>query len=271
MLKKAMQLIKSNPIIIIFYAVYLAINILLMLLLYPKSFGIDTYTQQGAFDYSLYLVTMRNLVIALLLIFGISLFYISGFSNMIKEAIFAGRTKASSFLTGIKLFFGRVVLFILLTIVFAVALSVLLGILSIPLTIIAATNGSLYTMTLIIILVTLILVLIPAPFIALWLPALVLEDTGVIRALKLGAKAGVKNYWRLLFATLLLVLPQAVYSILSYNLMMKGTFYSTGYLILLGIMSIIGFIYNIYLFMVYHEYRIKRITFQQQQEKMINP
>ncbi len=269
--KKTMQLIKSNPIIIIFYAVYLTISILPMLLIYPKSFGVDTYTKNGMFDYSLYLVTMRNILIALLLIFVLSLFYIPGYSNMIKEAIFTGKTKASSFLSGIKMFFGRVFLFVLLTIVFAVALSVLLGILSIPFTIMAATNGSMYAMTLIIMLVTLMLVLIPAPFIVLWLPALFLENTGVIRALKLGAKAGAKNYWRILFSTLLLILPQAVYSILSFNLIMKGTFYSTGYFVLLGVMSILALIYNIYLFMIYHEYRVRLITIQQQQERIINP
>jgi hypothetical protein len=273
MLKKTIQLIKSNPIIIIFYVVYLAISVLLMLALYPKSFSIDTYTKNGMFDYNLYLITMRNILIAVLLIFILSLFYISGYCNMLREAIFTGKTRASSFLTGIKMYFGRVFLFVLLTAAIVIVFSVLVGLLSIPFTIMAATSGtfSIYTMTMVIMLVTLVLVLIPTPFIVLWLPALFLEDTGVIRSLKLGAKAGVKNYWRLILTTLLLVLPQAVYSILNYNVMMKGTIFSAGYLVLLGVMAVIGLIYNTYLFMMYHEYRVSLITIQQQQERNINP
>lgn len=272
MLKKTMQLMKSNPIIIIFYALYLAISVILMLFLYPKSFGVDTYTKNGMFDYSLYLVTMRNILIAVLLIFILSLFYISGYCNMLREAIFTGKTKASSFLTGIKIYFGRVFLFILLTIVVVILFSILVGMLSIPFTIMAVTSGtvSIFTTTMAIMLVTLILVLIPTPFIALWLPALFLEDTGVIRSLKLGAKAGVKNYWRLLLTTLLFVLPQTVYTILNYNLITKGTIFSTGYFILLGIMAVFGLIYSTYLFMMYHEYRVGLITIQQQ-ERIINP
>ena len=273
MLKKTIQLIKSNPIISIFYAVYLAITILFMLLIYPKSIGVDTYTKNGIFDYSLYLTTVRNMLIALLLIFITGLFYISGFCNMIREAIFTGKTKASSFVSGIKMYFGRVFLFVLLTIVIVIAFSVLVGMISIPFTIMAATSGtvSIYAMTMVIMLITLILVLIPTPFIVLWLPALFLEDTGVIRGLKLGAKAGVKNYGRLILATLLLILPQAVYSLLNYNLIMMGTFYSTGYFILLGVMAVLGLIYNIYFFMIYHEYRVRLITIQQQLDRNINP
>jgi hypothetical protein len=272
MLKKTMQLIKSNPIIIIFYVVYLAISVLLMLALYPKSFGVDTYTKNGMFDYSLYLVTMRNILIAVFILFILSLFYISGFYNMLREAIFTGKTKASSFLSGIKIYFGRVFLSVLLTIVIVVVFSILLGILSIPFTIMAATTGnvSIYAMTMVIMLVTLVLVLVPAPFIVLWLPALFLEDTGVIRSLKLGVKAGAKNYGRLILATLVLVLPQAIYSILNYNVMMKGTIFSTGYFILLGVMAVLGLIYNNYLFVIYHEYRVRLITIQQQQESIIN-
>lgn len=273
MLKKTMQLIKSNPIIIIFYVVYLTISLLLMLSLYPKSFGVDTYTKNGMFDYSLYLVTMRNILIAVLLIFILSLFCISGYCNMLREAIFTGKTRASSFLTGIKKYFGRVFLFVLLTAAIVIVFSVLVGLLSIPFTIMAATSGtfSIYTMTIVIMLVTLVLVLILTPFIVLWLPALILEDTGVIRSLKLGAKAGVKNYWRLILTTLLLVLPQALYAILNYNVMMKGTIFSAGYLVLLGVMAVFGLIYNTYLFTMYHEYRVSLITIQQQQERIVNP
>ncbi len=50
MIKKTLQLIKQNPIIILCYAAYQAINTLILLFLYPKSFGVDTYTKDGVFD-----------------------------------------------------------------------------------------------------------------------------------------------------------------------------------------------------------------------------
>lgn len=273
MFKKSIHLIKNNPIIILSYGIYLAISFLLMFFLYPKSLGIDTYMANDMFDYSLYMATMRNLLIAILLIFIISLFFISGFNNMVREAVFTGKTKIYSFIDGIKNYFGRVILSVLLMVAIVVVASILLGILSIPFTIMAASNGigSIYTVTLVIMLVTLLLFLVPAPFLILWFPALFLEDTGLIRSLKMGAKAGAKNYWRLLLVTLLLVSPQMIYTLLNYNVMMTGTIYNLGYFIMLGIMAVLSLIYNIYTFVVYHEYRIGLITIQQQQEANINP
>ncbi|MDF2905930.1 MAG: hypothetical protein K0R34_1251 [Herbinix sp.] len=273
MLKKALQLLKKNPIIILCYAVFLAINILLIFFLYPKSFGADTYTKDGMLDYSLYMATMRNILIALLLVFIISLFYISGFYNMIREAVFSGKTRLYSFLDGIKKYLGRVILSVLLTAAIVIVGSILLGLLSIPFTIMAVSNGtgSLLVITLVIMLFTLLLVIIPTPFIVLWLPALFLEDTGVIRSLKLGAKAGARNYWRLLLASFILVLPQAIYSILNYNVMMRGSLFTAGYYGLLGIMAILSLVYNVYAFIIYHEYRNGLITIQQQQEEIIKP
>lgn len=273
MIKKTLQLIKNNPVIILFYAVYLVISILLLLFLYPKSFGVDTYMRDGIFDYSLYMVTMRNMLIALLLMFILSLFFISGYFNMIREAVFSGKTKIIFFIDGIKKYIGRVLLSVLLTIAIVILGTILLGILSIPFTILASTTGSvsLFAITLIIMLVTLILVLIPAPFFVLWLPAMFLEDTGVIRSLRLGAKAGAKNYPKLFLATLLLISPQTIYSILNYNLIAKGSLYSFGYFIMLGVMAVISLIYNISVFMLYHEYRTELITIQRQQVDNINP
>lgn len=273
MLKKTMQLMKNNPLIIVCYAIYLAVNILLIFLLYPKSFGMETYTQTGTFDYSLYMVTMRNMLIAVLLIFILSLFFIAGYGSMTREAVISGKTKLFYFLDGIKNYFGRVILSALLIAAFAIVSSIILGLLSLPFTIMAAVNdiNSIYTITMVIMVVTLILILIPTPFVVLWFPAMFLEDTSVIRSLKLGAKAGAKNYLRLLIISFILILPQAIYSILSYNVIMRGTFYSAGYFTLLGIMAILSMIYNIYLFIVYHEYRIGLVTIQRQQDGNINP
>lgn len=263
MLKKTINLIKSNPIIILCYIVYLVISILIIILLYPKSFGLGSSVK--AFNFASYIVTMRNMMIALLLMFGISLFFISGFCNMIREAVFSGKTKLSSFIDGIKNYIGRVCLCVLLTAALILIGSVLVGILSIPITIIVTMNGNgtVIFVTMIIMLVTLALVVIPSPFLVLWMPALFLENAGVIQSLRLGAKAGAKNYWRLLVVTVLLILPQAAYSIFNYNVIMSGSIYSFGYFILLGVMTVVSFLYNIYIYVLYHEYRLGLIPLLQ--------
>lgn len=273
MLRKTLQLIKENLLILMFYTFYLGINILVMLTLYPKSFGMDAYTRNGRFNYFLYMTTMRNILVSLLIIFALSLFYISGFNNLIREAIFSGKTRASSFLEGIRTYLGRVVLFMLLMVAIVTVISVFMGIISIPFTIMAASSGSFssYGITRVIMVVTMILMILPTPFISLWLPSLFLEDTGVIQSLKLGAKAGVKNYGRLLLATLLLIAPQMVYSVLNISRMQNGPLYTPGYLILFGVTAVMGLIYNIYAFVIYHEYRIKPITIRQPQGNRINP
>ncbi len=264
MTKKTLQLIKNNPVIIMSYVAYMVISLLFIFFLYPNNLGSDSYMRDGVLDYSLYLATMRNLLIALLLIFILSLLFLSGYCNMIKEAVLNGKTKLSHFVVGIKNYFPRVLLCMLLMLAIIILGAVLFGILSVAFTILASTTVSLslFTLTLIIMLVTLLLVLIPSPFLVLWLPALFLENTGVIRSLSLGARAGAKSYWRLLLATLILILPQAVYSILNYNVITEGTIFSIGYFIMLGIMAVISLIYNTYIFMLYHEYSSRLVTIQ---------
>ena len=273
MLRKVLQLIKNNPVIILCHAAYLVINVLVLLFLYPKSFGVDTYMKEGAFDYSLYMTAMRNMLILALLMFIFSLLFISGYNSIVREAVLSGKTKLIFFLDGIKNYFGRVLLSALLTTAIIIVGSVLLGIVSVPFTIMAASKGigSVYLVSMVIMLVTMFLILIPSPFLVLWFPALFLEDTAVIRSLKLGAKAGYKNYWKLLLATLLLILPQVIYSVLNYNVMLRGSLFSVGYYILLAVMAVLSLLYNIYLFILYHEYSTELVSILRQEEGNINP
>ncbi len=270
MLKKTLQLLKNNPVIILCYGIYLLISILILFLLYPKNFGVDTYTQSGSFDYSLYMVTMRNMLIALLLMFILGLFFASGYGGMLREAVFSGKTKLHNFLNGIKHYFGRVLLCALLTSAIVIVGSILIGILSIPFTVIGFGTDSIDLIVVMIMLITLLLVLIPSPFFILWMPALFLEDTGVFHSIKLGMKAGAKNYWKLLIATFLLILPQTIYSILNYTVIKSGSLFTLEYFVLLGIMSVLSLFYSSYVFLVYHEHRIGLITIQAHQSTDIN-
>lgn len=267
MLKKTFQIIKSNPIIIILYAAYLALTVLIMLLLYPRSFGQETYMREGMIDFSLYMMVMGKILLAAFLMFIIGLFYISGYGNMLRVAVTTGKTSITSFLTGVKRFFVRVLLCALLIFAMVIIASVLLGVISIPFTIFAVLNGNSSTMifVMIIMAVSLLLVLIPTPFVLLWIPAVFLEDTKVIQGLKLGAKAGAKNYWRLILATSLLCIPEVIYMILNYDIATTGTIFSLGYYIMLAVMAVLSMIYYVYLFMLYHEYRLKIIFTNQQQ------
>jgi len=266
MLKKTFQIIKSNPIIILFYAAYLVITVLIMLLLYPRSIGQETYLQNGMFDFSLYMIIMGKILLAAFLMFVIGLFFVSGFGNMIRAAVISGKTQVSSFLTGIKLFFVRILLSVLLIFAIVLAASVLLGVISIPFTMIAVMNGvsSPITFVMIIMAITLLLILIPTPFVMLWLPAMFLENTKVFQGLKLGAKAGAKNYWRLILATTLLFIPEIIYMIFNYDIAATGRIFTLGYFILIAVMGILSLIFYVYIFELYHEYRLKMMPLDPQ-------
>jgi hypothetical protein len=209
---------------------------------------------------------MGKILLAGFLMFVIGLFYLSGYGNVIRVAVVTGKASASSFLAGIKHFFVRVLLCVLLIVAIVIVGSVLLGLISIPFTILVVMSGNSSPMVfmIIVMVVTFLIVLIPTPFVILWLPALFLEDTKVIQSLKLGAKVGKKNYWRLMFATALLCFPQFIYMILNYDIASTGTILSPGYFIILVVMAILSMIYYVYLFVLFHEDRLKLTSPDQQ-------
>lgn len=262
MLKRALLLLKRNPVIVLFYAGYMILDVLILLLLYPKDINQIMFDAEGLFSISAYLTGMGKLLLAIFLLFLLSLIFLSGFGNLVREAVFSGRTSSAAFRTGIKSYFVRILLMMLLIIAFAFGGSLLIGIITIPITILSVMGGasSAYSTTLIIMGITMLLLLIPMPFIILWLPAIFLEDTGVIQSLKGGAKAGRKNYWKLALSLILLYLPGVVYTVLNYEAVSKGRLMTMGYMLLLLVSSVMSLIYIAYIFMVYHYYKIGIIT-----------
>ena len=262
MLKRALQLLKRNPVIILIYAGYMLLSLLLMLLLYPKNIQQFMFDTQGMFSMSAYLSGLGKLFLAVILIFLSGLFFLSGFGNMLREAVFSGRTSGAAFLAGIRLYFVRILLMMLLMTGFAFGASLLIGIITVPITVMTIMSGtsSVYFTTMIIMGITLLLLLIPLPFLILWIPAIFLEDTGVIQGLKAGARAGSKNYWRLALSVLLLYLPMVIYTGFNYDAMSGGRLLTVGYIVLLFVSSVMSLIFTSYIFMVYHYYKINIIT-----------
>lgn len=264
MLRKTLQIIKNNPAIYLIYGASVILNLVILLLLYPTNMNAISEVSEPEFALVTYLTILGKMLLASLLIFIISLFFTSGIGNAVREATFSGRTSFSAFFSGIKLYFVRVLLAMLLITAMVFAVSILLGILTIPITMMATMNGSVspVAIMLIISIVSVILVLIPLPFLLLWIPAMFLENTGVIASLKLGARAGAKNYFRLFLGMFLLFIPEIIYFAINYNEAASGQIFTVWYFLLMIVMTILSLIFYVYLFGVYHNYRISWIEAQ---------
>ncbi len=261
MLKKTLQIIKNNPAIYLIYGASMVINVVILILLYPNNMNTITDVSEPEFALVSYLMILGKLFLASLLIFIISLFFTSGIGNAVREATFSGRTSFSAFFPGIKIYFVRVLLAMLLITAMVFAASMLLGILTIPITMMTVMNGttSPVALMLIISIVSVLLILIPMPFLLLWIPAMFLENTGVIHSLNLGAKAGTKNYIRLFVGILLLFIPEIIYFAFYYDEAASGHIFTVGYFLLMAVMMILSLVFYVYLFEVYHEYRISQM------------
>ena len=264
MLKKTLLIIKNNPAIYLIYGANMILSLVIILCLYPRNMNAITDTSEPEFALISYLMIMGKLLLSSLLIFIISLFIASGIGNVIREATFSGRTSFSAFFSGIKIYFVRVLLAMLLIAGMVLAFSILLGILTIPVTMLAAMNGSItpVAIMLIISIISIILVLIPIPFLLLWIPAMFLENTGVIHSLKLGARAGAKHYFRLFAGMFFLMIPAFIYFAAYYDEATSGQIFTVGYFLLMAVMTILSLIFYVYLFEVYHEYRIRQMDAQ---------
>ncbi len=256
MISKSFYLLKKNPFLVLFYAIYIAITFVLVLLLYPRDFSQFSDPQNYMnFDYIAYAIIMLKMLIAAGLMFLISLFFTAGYGFMITEAVTTGETSAASFLQGIKKFFVRILLLMLLLIAIVIGISIIIGIISIPLAFAMVMVGDPFIMSVIIYIVTIALVFFSVPFFILWIPAVFIDDTRIMKGLTNGLKAGVKNYWKLLLLLFFMYVPIVIYMLFNINTMYSGQIFSAGYFLLLSIEALISIIYLPIVFNIYHNYR----------------
>jgi hypothetical protein len=255
MLKKSINLLKRNPSIIILYVGYLVVMFLIVFALYPRDMSQFYNTNPTNFDFIAYGITMMKLLTALALISILGLLFFAGYGNMITEAVVQGKTSINSFLPGLKKYFVRVLLAMLLLIAFSVGISVVLSIMIVPVTLIMMVHGaeSIYSVSIITTSITTALVCVTSPFIILWFPSIFIDDIGVIQGLKNGAKAGVKNYWKLLLVILLLCIPTFTNVMINFNKVSRGIIFTPSYYIILILLSMISIVILPAIFILYND------------------
>lgn len=259
MVVKSLNLLKKNSVLILFYAAYMVVMYFIVFMLYPKDMSQFSNANPNNFDFTAYFIVMTKLLIALLLMGVLGILFLSGFGNMNSEAVLKGKTSANSFLPGLKKFFVRVLLSSLLLAAFSIGLTIVLSIIAIPFTIFAVLSGNMMN-SIIIVIFTSAVVIFSVPFVILWFPSIFIDDTGVIQGLKNGAKAGVKNYWKLLLIILLMYLPVIVNTAINYSSMANGVIFTPGYIVMCIIVSIITIIAIPAIFLIYEDYQQKRRT-----------
>lgn len=249
MVKKSFHVVKNNPILILFYAAYLIVSILVMYLIYPDNLSqFPSNVNVATIDLVAYKNAMIRLLLASFLLYIMGVLFISGFGNMIKEAILQEKTSVSFFLPGIRKYFVRNLLSSLLMAAFIMGYAIILSILTI---IIALSLGQ--TASLFIPIFTILLVLIAIPFVILWSPAIFIDDIGVIRGLSKGAKAGANNYWRLFLLIIVMNLPTVGNIIINYNSTPSVEIFNPSMIITYILSAAITIFVIPYLFMVYRD------------------
>jgi hypothetical protein len=261
MIKKCLDLLKNNPVIIAFYVIYELLLILIILFLYPTN--LNQFMDYGSFDFAAYFMMLMKLLTACGLMFILSILFMSGFGHMISEAVAQGKTSAQAFLEGINRFFVRFLLLTLLGIAVAFAFSMIITIVLVPITMIQVMSGGtsgLEFMSLFIVIITLIITILIIPLVLLCIPSILMDDVKVFQGIKNGAKAGVKNYWRLVILLIVMYLPIILYEIIYYDTIAKGTIITPSYLVLLIICGTISLFLIPILFIIYKEYRMEQIN-----------
>lgn len=266
MFSRSIQLLKKNPVIIVIYAANLLIMFLIMLLLYPKNMNQFDMNNAANIDFAAFGTAILKMLISVLIMGVLGLIFYAGFGYMMAEAVSKDKTSINSFLPGLKKYLGRVLLMCLLMFAMYMGISIVLSMLIIPFTIMMVINGNESGM--VIALIPSIIVVFTIPFVALWSPAIFLDNIGVIEGLKNGFQKGAKNYLKLLLILFIIYIPVIVYMITNYSSMSKGEIFTPGYIITIVLTSIISIIVAPMLFMIYQD--SKPMNFSQLDENNQN-
>lgn len=253
MIKKSIELLLKNPAIIIVYAVFSLAAVLLTLLFFSSN--------AAPYDSEAIILMLGRIILFLFLISAMMLIYLPGFFNMLAETVTTGTTTFRDFWQGVRRFFVRVLLAGLLFIAMLIGYSIILGMITIPITIISviimggANSASTLMLSLVIGVVTNLITALFMPLIMLWLPAMFIDDSGVIDSLRKGTKAGIKNYLPLVITSLVLSIPSILAGIIGKTTQPFEINYSTAYWVSNGISFILGIIVSMYIFKLYFEWK----------------
>lgn len=257
MIKKSIHILKNNSSLILLFVAYQVIAFSIMFLLYPSNFNEFMNTSTNAFNFIAYFTAMAKMLIAALLVGILGILFLSGYGNMLSEAVITGKTVMKSFLTGIQKYFVRTLLSALLMYAISMVVSILVGFImfAVIFSVIFSGSTNITGLSIVIILIITVIMTLPLPFILLWYPSIFIDNTGVIKGLKNGAKAGVKNYWKLLLLLFIMMAPIAGNMIFNMNEMTNGDIFTPATIVMYLIIAIISIVLFPILFLIYHDYK----------------
>jgi hypothetical protein len=273
MLRKSLDTLKKNPIIIFVYLLVTVILFLAIILILPdinKITAISNEITQTQVDPStidpqliidMMISGMKLLLFGLIVcIFGI--IYVSGFGNMMSEAVIEGKTSIKSFFTGIKRSFKKTILSFLLLIAFSFGFGIIVALISMPFTISSMVkssfdNQAVYNDQRIVQALSSIISIFAYPFVELWFPSIFMDkNDGVIASLKKGLRAGIKNYKLLVVVTAAMLLPSIGLLVFNTGLNTINTVASSpAYIAIYIYQALLAPVIFIYLFTLYNKTR----------------
>ncbi|HEX2947222.1 MAG TPA: hypothetical protein VHT96_14860 [Clostridia bacterium] len=223
MLKKALILLKKNPLLMILpvLAVGLVfVSELPMLQDINKVMGLSRSMYNVQSPPQMQLQDAMEIMRAglLMLLFGLvycvlAVIFVSGYGNMLAAAVSDGKATMKIFLYGIKKFIGKMTLSFLLFVAVMIGASLVISIVTTPI-LLASMAGARFdpvsmmntqkTMQLAISVIMLFLY----PFILMWFPAVFMErEEGVTACFRKGIRAGVRNYLPMVAVVAFILLP----------------------------------------------------------------
>lgn len=254
MIKKTLQIIKENPVIIVLYAVFVGLNIFMSQFMD----GID----RMALNPQWIEVAVSKMLGMWIIIMIVFILFMGGYGNMLATAIKTGKCTLKDFLRGLNYFLGRMLWAFVLVFLLAMLFFLIVIVAAFPI-LMASSVGGIRNLGLLAALLTAgagVFAVFIYPAIMLWYPAIFIDDTGVIEGLKRGVTASRKCYLKLAVTTFVSILPSTLYTTItsiisgaSYGRVEMGV--TAGYMVSIAVSVVISFFIFVYLFVIYDRKR----------------
>ena len=268
LLKKTLVILKNSPMIIVLFVLAIAISAVPIILLLPDINRIMAFSNEIAKNYGSLtppdpqqtiqmLMTYLKLGIYSLVTCGIGIVFMAGFGNMLAAAVNGGKASLKIFIFGIRKFFTKTLLSLLLLVALIFGFSIIISIISVPFTIMSVINSTFDPEAILgrqraIQIFSCAMMIFLYPFVELWFPAIFLErNDGVTACFRKGLKAGVKKYIILVAVTAVMLLPSLV--LFGYVENIYSIMYSSFYIFTIIYQAIVMPVMLTYMFMLYNE------------------
>lgn len=253
MINRALEILKNNTILIMLYLAMVALNLVFMVAFYPSDFSTTDPIEVLARTGILLGLTFVLLVVGLV--------FFAGFGKMLAEAVEFGTTSFENFLPALKKYIGKLILLALLMLAFYLVFAIIAGIFITIVVLIISATGSLQHNVEAMLLVTVVsmgaMYILLLPFVLLVLPAVFMDELGVIDTLKIGMKAGLKNYGMLVITLIAMYAPTLVYTVVNLADMKTGAKFTSEYIGFSILNAGLALFVLTIMFIIYKDWRVR--------------